>query len=183
MGVTLLAFYGLARIGEVLRCKRKDLLLPADLLDDSHGAAYLSFAQSKTSARGRPRVQHTKISDARAVAWIGAVFGPLSPLEPLWPSSPGAYRHRWNVLLRHLDVPVGLRLTPGGLRGGGAVQRYRAGAAPSDLQWAMRLRHLGTLEHYLQEVAAISALTDVSCHGRSLIRTAAKLFDSLELPP
>ena len=183
MGVTLLAFYGLARIGEVLRCKRKDLLLPADLLDDSHGAAYLSFAQSKTSARGRPKVQHTKISDARAVAWIGAVFGPLSPLEPLWPSSPGAYRHRWNVLLRHLDVPVGLRLTPGGLRGGGAVQRYRAGAAPSDLQWAMRLRHLGTLEHYLQEVAAISALTDVSCHGRSLIRTAAKLFDSLELPP
>eukprot|EP00439_Symbiodinium_sp_Y106_P044345 s5974_g5.t1 len=132
MGVTLLAFYGLARIGEVLRCKRKDLLLPADLLDDSHGAAYLSFAQSKTSARGRPKVR----TGTGGMCFCG-----------IW---------TWNVLLRHLDVPVGLRLTPGGLRGGGAVQRYRAGAAPSDLQWAMRLRHLGTLEHYLQEVAAIS---------------------------
>lgn len=88
-----------------------------------------------------------------------------------------------NVLLRHLDVSEGLRLTPGGLRGGGAVCRYRAGAPLPDLQWAMRLKHQGTLEHYLQEVAAVTALTDISQHGRSMILTASKIYDSLELPP
>ncbi|CAE7891767.1 unnamed protein product, partial [Symbiodinium necroappetens] len=182
-GVTLLAFYGLARIGEVLRCRRSDLLLPEDLLDDAHGALYLCFKSSKTATRGRPKVQHTKVSDVRAVSWISAIFGGLAPDDLLWPSSPAAYRHRWNVLLKHLDVPLGLRLMPGGLRGGGAVHLYRSGHPLTELQWSMRLKHLGTLEHYLQEVAAVTALTDISPHGRSLIRTAAQLFDALGEPP
>ena len=58
----------------------------------------------------------------------------------------------------------------------------RASGCP-DLQWAMRLKHQGTLEHYLQEVAAVTALTDISQHGRSMILTASKIYDSLELPP
>ena len=175
--VTLLAFYGLARIGEVLRCRRRDLLLPMDLLDDDLLAVYLNFRESKTASRGRPKVQHTRITDCAAVRWISRVFCSLEPDDCLWPSSPGAYRYRWDLLLRCLDVPKGLGLTPGGLRGGGAVQRYRAGVSPSDLQWAMRLKHLGTLEHYLQELAAVTALTDVSAHGRNRIRTASKLYD------
>ena len=177
--VTLLAFYGLARIGEVLRCKRRDLLLPVDLLDDDILAVYLNFRESKTAARGRPRVQHTRVIHAPAVLWITHVFAGLEPDDPLWPSSPSAYRYRWDLLLRNLDAPRGLGLTPGGLRGGGAVQRYRAGVSPTELQWSMRLKHLGTLEHYLQELAAVTALTEVSQHGRQRIRTAAKLFDLL----
>ena len=61
--VTLLAFYGLARIGEVLRCRRRDLLLPLDLLDDELLAVYLNFRESKTATRGRPRIQHTSVTD------------------------------------------------------------------------------------------------------------------------
>ena len=63
----------------------------------------------------------------------------------------------------------------------GVVQRYRAGTGtpPSELQWAMRPKHLGTREHYLQELAAVTALTEVSPHGRARIRTAAKLYDLL----
>ena len=53
----------------------------------------------------------------------------------------------------------------------------------TDMQWAMRLKHLGTREHYLQEVAATTALIDISPHGRTLIRTAARLFDSSGQPP
>ena len=68
-------------------------------------------------------------------------------------------------------------MTPGGLRGGGAVQRYPAGISPVDLQWIMRLKNFGTLEHYLQELAAVTALTEVSQTGRSRIRTAAALYD------
>ena len=176
-GVTLLAFYGLARIGEVLKCRRRDLLLPADLLEDGLDCAFLNFSASKTSMRGHPKVQHTKIVVPAIVAWVSQVFYALGPDDLLWPGSPSSYRYRWDFLLRCLEVHKDLGLTPGGLRGGGAVQRYRAGASPVDIQWAMRLKHLGTLEHYLQELAAVTALTDVPPSGRNRIRTAAQLFD------
>ncbi|CAE7507505.1 unnamed protein product [Symbiodinium necroappetens] len=175
--ITLLAFYGLARIGEVLKCRRRDLLLPGDLLDDDSRCIFLNLRESKTSTRGRPKVQHTRVSDARAVELIERAFVNLDAEDLLWPSSPSTYRYRWDFLLRQLDVPRGLALTPGGLRGGGAVQRYRLGVTPGELQWAMRLKHISTLEHYLQELAAVTALTEVSDHGRSRIKTAARLYD------
>ena len=105
-------------------------------------------------------MQHTRVTDAGAVAFISLVFAHLEADDPLWPASPAAFCYRWDHLLRHLDVPRGLGLTPGGLRGGGTVQRYRAGTSPAALQWDMRLKHLSTLEHYLQELAAVTALTD-----------------------
>ena len=70
--VTLLAFYGLARIGEVLRCRRRDVLLPLDLLDDDLTAIYLNFRDSKTATRGRPKVQHTRVTDTWAIGLISS---------------------------------------------------------------------------------------------------------------
>ena len=175
--VALLAFYGLARIGEVLRSRRKDLLFPSDLLDSASDGIFLRFGASKTSTRGRPRVQHTKVTDWQAMQWISRALETVAQEELLWPGSPSAFRYRWDLLLRCLDIPHGLSLTPGGLRGGGAVHRYRAGASPGDLQWLMRLKNFGTLEHYLQELAAVTALTEVSPSGRSRIRTAASLYE------
>ena len=99
-GVTLLSFFGLARVGEVLRCRRGDVLLPADLLEEEVNAVYLSFPTSKTASRE-------------------LIFGGLPPEALLWPLSPAAYRYRWNLLLRWLGIPKGLALTPGGLRGVG----------------------------------------------------------------
>ena len=177
--VALLAFYGLARVGEVLRCRRGDLLFPSDLLEADAGGLFLNFRESKTAARGRPRIQHTKVTDRFARIWISRALEHVPHSELLWPGSPGAFRYRWDLLLRHLGVPRELGLTPGGLRGGGAVQRYRSGVSPVDLQWLMRLKNFGTLEHYLQELAAVSALTEVSQTGRGRIRTAAALFDLL----
>ena len=176
--VALLAFYGLARIGEVLRSRRRDLLFPSDLLDSSADCIFLRFNESKTSSRGRPRVQHTKVTDWQARLWIARALEGVAHDELLWPGSPSAFRYRWDLLLRCLDIPRGLSLTPGGLRGGGAVQRYRAGASPGDLQWLMRLKNFGTLEHYLQELAAVTALTEVSPSGRGRIRTAASLYEA-----
>ena len=49
--VVLLAFYGLARVGEVLRCRRCDLLFPSDLLDECSDCMFLRFNESKTSTR------------------------------------------------------------------------------------------------------------------------------------
>ena len=112
--IALLSFYGLARVG-VLRCKRSDLLFPKEV-----GGIFLNFRESKTAARGRPKVQHTKITDAYARAWLCYVLEPLPQSEALWPGSPGSFRYRWDLLLRWLGVQRELVLTPGGLRGGGA---------------------------------------------------------------
>ena len=73
-GATILAFYGLGRIGEVLQCKRSDLLLPSDDLWDQHSAAFLRLGSSRTATRGRPKVQHLKILDEKAIELLTLVF-------------------------------------------------------------------------------------------------------------
>ena len=178
-GVTLLAFYGLARIGEVLAATRRDLLLPNEDLWEQSGDVYLRLGSSKTSTRGRARVQHIKISDPAAIQLIGGAFRNKELGEKLFAKTPSAYRYRWNRILGVLSVDPSLRLTPGGLRGGGAVWCYRRGEAIADIQWKMRLKHQGTLEFYLQEVGAISALNALGDTAERKIRAAAATFGCL----
>ncbi|OLP96635.1 hypothetical protein AK812_SmicGene21084 [Symbiodinium microadriaticum] len=137
-GVTLLAYYGLGRIGEVIQCRRSDLLLPSDDLWDQGSAAFLRLGSSKTATRGRPRVQHLKIVDETAVLLLTQVFSALPRSQPLFSQSPAAYRYRWNKVLKALNLEVELRLTPGGLRGGGAVEAYRRGLPVSEIQWRLK---------------------------------------------
>lgn len=66
-GVTCIAFFGIARVGEVISCRRSDLLLPYDLMDDSNQSAFVLLKRSKTSYRQAARVQHLKINDLAAV--------------------------------------------------------------------------------------------------------------------
>ena len=61
-GVVLLCFFGIARAGEVFRCKRSDLLFPDDMMHES-SAAFLLLRSSKTSYRQAARVQHLKINN------------------------------------------------------------------------------------------------------------------------
>ncbi|CAE7833835.1 unnamed protein product, partial [Symbiodinium necroappetens] len=145
-GITLLAFYGLGRIGEVLQCNRGDLLLPNDDLWNQSSQVFL-----------RSSVSATRTS----------------------PSSASAYRYRWNVLLKELGLEAELRLTPGGLRGGGAVEAYRKGVAVTEIQWRMRLKHLHTLEFYLQELGAVSALAALNSVASRRIKAAAACYDIL----
>ena len=53
-GATVLAFFGLGRIGEVLRAFRSDLLLPGTDMWDEEELAFLRLRSSKTATRGRP---------------------------------------------------------------------------------------------------------------------------------
>ena len=59
-GITLICFFGIAWVGEVLQCRRRHLLLPRDLLDELAESGYLLLERSKTSNRQPPRVQHLK---------------------------------------------------------------------------------------------------------------------------
>lgn len=178
-GIILICFFGIARVGEVLKCHRRDLLLPRDLLEEELASTYLLLQASKTSSRGPARVQHLKIDDDYVTKLLDRTFGLDDPNQLLYSGSPAVFRGRWNFVLSRLGVPREALLTPGGLRGGGAVEGYRRGLAVTELQWRMRLRSLATLESYLQETAASSALTSLPIETLRSVRAAAALFEHL----
>ena len=175
---SLLAFYGMARVGEVLKSRREHLMLPEDMFYNV-GAVFLRLEATKTSLRGRPKVQHVRVDDEDAIALIVLAFGGLHRDELLFPLSPSAYRARWDKCLKTLGLEGLVDVTPGGLRGGGAVAAYHRGGAITDIQWKLRLKHMGTLEHYLQEVAALAALDKATEDSKLLIRFALQLFPCL----
>ena len=179
IGATLLAFYGGGRIGEVLKCRRHDLVLPSDTFDPEQRCAFLQLRAFKSLNRQPARIQHMKITDVGAIHLLTAIFDNKSTKSLLFEGSPHQYRRRWDFLINLLKIEKNLRLTPGGLRGGAAVAMYRAERPISDIAWTLRLRHQGTLESYLQECSALTIFSSFSSETRSLIKTGAFLFTLL----
>ncbi|CAE7217549.1 unnamed protein product [Symbiodinium sp. CCMP2592] len=173
--ITLVAFYAICRPGEPLRAVRKDLVTSEDLLEAGR-EVFLRIPEPKTRRRGAA-VQHAQVKGPEFVMqFIGDVFQGLLPNEPLYNGSPGMYRRRWDALLRSLWIEPKHKLTPGSLRGGGAVRAYRIGEPLNEVQWRMRLRHQVTLGYYLQEVAALSILPALSDPARTRVRSSAALL-------
>ncbi|CAE7735292.1 unnamed protein product, partial [Symbiodinium necroappetens] len=170
-----LAYFGIARAGEPLRTQRKDLLLPSDTLSPASIGTFMAVRSPKTAFRGKGRVQHICIKDVDFSLFLEGVYAKVPPDDLLYNGSPASFRKSWAELLRALSVPKSLRLTPGGLRGGGAVKAYREGLNIQDLMWRMRVRHAVTLESYLQEVAALSAMSSLPRECRRRV-TAACVF-------
>ena len=124
--VTLLGFYGCCRIGEVLRATRADLQTPCDLLR-SDTRFFLQIKEPKTKHRG-PRVQHVVVVlPEKTAQFVQRVCGKLPRCASLFYGSPAVYRKRWDCLLERLGISQSFRLTPGSLRGGGAVATCPAG--------------------------------------------------------
>ena len=93
--ITLLCFYGVARVGEVLHCKRSDLLLPIDMMFESD-SAFLLLRRSKSMYRQSARVQRLKIVSSYVVQLLTLVFHSAGRDEQL------------------LHVPSALKVTPAG---------------------------------------------------------------------
>ncbi|CAE7232958.1 unnamed protein product, partial [Symbiodinium sp. CCMP2592] len=149
--VTLGAFYAICRPGEFVRAFREQLLTSFDLLE-SGNEFFLRIPEPKTRRRGA-RVQHARIKAPEFVLlFLQKVFQPLPRGCPYVTM----YRRRWDALLKALLIEPKHRLTPGSLRGGGAVRAFRSGEPLAEVQWRMRLRHQETLGYYLQEVTALS---------------------------
>ena len=176
VGVTLLAFFGIGRVGEVIRCTRKQLLLPSDVLDCDCKDAFLVLYVSKTMFRQPAKIQHMKVTDRYVVQLLSIVFAGYDDSTLLFFGGAGVYRRRWDYLLRVLHIPMKISLTPGGLRGGGAVHAYRSNVDLPSLLWRMRIRHAATLEAYLQETAALTALSDLPHGAVERVRVAADFF-------
>ena len=146
--ITLLCFYSITRIGEVLGATRKELLTARDAMEQS-GRLYLLIRCPKTRHRGA-RVQHAEaVGPGWIIDFLSEFFQDLPRTQALYGGSPRVYRRRWDKVLLALGIPSHLRLTPGSLRGGGAVWAHKNGTAISDLQWRMRLGHQTTLAYYL----------------------------------
>ena len=161
--VTAIAYHGACRVGEPLTARRKDLILPEDAGLSDH-VCFLNISAPKASRRGRGRVQHTKITEASVVKLAATL---------------DSYRRRWDKLLACLEVPLTARLTPGCVRGGGAVYLYHTGTPIANIQWVMRLKGQQTLEHYLQETAALGVVHRLTPSSKHKVQSCAKMLPIL----
>ena len=133
-GAICITYFGITRPGEVLRATRKDLVLAEDLLLPPSSTAYLRIENAKSRRRGKHRVQHASVVNGDVTSFLSRVFGGLSYDELLYPISGSSFRRRWDRKDK--------RLTPGSLRGGGALEEYRAGTDLQRILWRSYARTL-----------------------------------------
>ena len=165
--VLLCGFFSASRIGEILRAKRKHVLTPADLLS-KRKVLYVQIVSPKSRRKGAT-IQYVTVTEPSVISFLSKVWKNWPPEAPLFSGSAGAFRSRWNAVLRHLQVGKEHRLTPGSVRAGGAVFLHQTGTGIFDLMWRMRLAHQKTLTHYLQEVVASSILPSLPDETRQTI--------------
>ena len=152
-------------------------MLSCDLLGFDAASAFVLLETS--SRRQSACVQRLKISDDYIVWLLERLFGSGDRSALLFAGAPSAYRSRWGYLMNILQGPKSAKLTPGRRRGGGAVESYRRGFGVSEIQGRMRLKNQATLESYLQGVAALSALTQLSPTTLQSVRSCAAIFPHL----
>ena len=162
----------------MLRAKRKHLVLPTDLSLPSTALVFLRIVDPKPARKGLGKIQHVKV-DLHVTAALQSIFGDLDGDEVLYPGTPSTFRRRWDKVLRSLKVPSDFNLTPAGVRAGGTIQLYRTGIGIHDLLWRLRLRHLETLQHYLQELSTDVTMYDMPISARALIGGASNLYPLL----
>ena len=178
-GVMILTFVGICRPGEPLNAIRRDLLLPRDLVVEDPNTCYLCIRSPKGRKRGIGRIQHIKITEGCYTRFLDKVFGRLNPDIPLFFGSPGTFRRRWDAILGALSIPLKIGLTPASMRAGGAVHSYRKDEEIAKLLWKMRLKNIETLQHYLQELGAISLFLELPRRSQLKVEQTAQLFSLL----
>ena len=131
----------------------------------------------KTMFRQPARTQHKKVTDSYVVHLLTAIFDDFGSSLLLYFGGAGVYRRRWDFLLRVLQIPKRVALTPGGLQGGGAVHAYRSNLDLPSLLWRM----CGDVRSLLDETAALTASLAVLWSGLLLIVSgvATTHFDAL----
>jgi hypothetical protein len=176
--LTSLAFHGVMRIGEPLLAVRSDLMLPSEAFLDPN-VCFVRVGAPKPGRRGRGKVQHARVTDLATVQLAEFAFGKLERSALLYPISQSSFRRRWDALLKALGVPKHLGLTPACVRGGGAVTLYHQSVSVPDILWRMRLRHIATLEFYLQESAATNLMQQVPKSSKQQLLSCASMLPHL----
>ena len=175
IAILVLGFLGIARPGEPLAAFRKELILPVDLLSEDSNVLYLKILKPKTRHRGGGVIQHISLHDKEYIQFLTALYDGADSEERLFNCSGGSFRRRWDAILSALQIPKSVGLTPGGVRGGGCVHAFQNGLDLPRLLWKMRIKHLQTLESYLQECTASTVVPELPRSSRDRVRAAAAM--------
>ena len=114
--------------------------------------------------------------------FLVSVWQKLQPNELLYGGSPSAFRRRWDATLAKIGVGPQHKLTPGSLRGGGAVVSHRHGMPIADLLWRMKLQNVKTLTFYLQETTAMSISSCFATFSKTTCAVTLGLVAVVSLP-
>ena len=143
---------------EFLTASRRHLVLPVDVQGETE-AAFLRIPEPKTRFRGA-RNQIARTDELWVIRLLTACFASLPKEEKLWPSSPAAFRTRWQAIGRSLGIDTSAKkgLTPASLRPGGVTTFFRLTEdVPRLCQRARWVDHR-QLDTYVQEVSPIEYL-------------------------
>ena len=179
-----LAFGGLLRIGEIISATRSDLILPSDV-DQSIDYALLRVGEPKTRFRAA-RHQAAKLEQVDLIEVVRIGFGSLRPDQKLWPMSGSTLRLRLTKLLDRLKLPTKdsrdiKALSLASFRPGGATWLMAATESAETVRRRGRWASFRIMEIYLQEVMAVTYMTDISADARKLVMQAFRIFSEIFL--
>ena len=143
------------------------------------------ISRPKMGRRAVGRQQYVLIEDSMVAAllrWLLRGISAQRLRSRLWPFSEADFRKRWDRACAMLGLGF-LRLTPGGLRGGGACHHFLTFQNVPAVRRRGRWAHEDTLEHYLQEAAYYTASLRLPDTLRQRIEFFAALAESLFVDP
>ena len=174
-----LMWAGILRVGEVLKARRCDLILPSDVAPGSNHLL-LRIVDPKTRGRAA-RHQSARVDQCDIIALLTSVFGRYDSHEPLWQLSASTLRLRFIQLLKALDLPVtktaaGRPYDLASLRPGGAT--WTLGVTENSELVRRRGRWLSNrvMEIYLQEVESVTYIHKLTVAQRQKISDLAFAF-------
>ncbi|CAE7155308.1 unnamed protein product, partial [Symbiodinium necroappetens] len=159
-GCFALAFGGVMRIGEVLKTRRRNLILPEDVAYSQH-FILVQIEEPKTRGRGAKH-QAAKVEAVDLIKVISLAFARLKRDEKLWPMSPQTLRKRFDLALHRVGAsppPPSVRaLDLGSFRAGGATYMLQQTEDSELVRRRGRWASAKVMEIYLQEITASTFL-------------------------
>ena len=128
------------------------------------------------------RIQHVVIRDLSTISWVQWLVGDLPDDVPLFTLSGPVLRRRFQDLVSATGME-GLKFTPAGLRASGATYLYVGGISVNRLRLVGRWRVVSSLEHYVQEAAAVQLLQRLPPVARSAAALVSAFWQYLAFPP
>jgi len=162
----VLGWVSLARPGEMLRLRRRDLVLPSDLGEDGPPAFVVFELPKGRWSRRAAKKEHVRVDDSAAIQFLERTVGDWPDFEPLFPllQIGGRYRTAWDALFGQTGNGLGFRcrdgdgVVPASLRAGAGCELYARTADPARFSWLARHMQHETARRYLQESAAALVL-------------------------
>ena len=186
LAALIVGWLSLARPGELLKLRRRDLILPSDLgLSCAASPGFVVFRHPKGSwGRNAARVEHVRISDAAGLAFLEAYAAGLDDAALLFPdlAEGTRFRRSWDSVFGESlgfvcrDV-VGL--TPASLRAGAGTDLYVRTNDPARFQWLARHVDQQTARRYLQEHTAALVYARLPHARRGRVEELARLAPAL----